>query len=352
MKELSKAFAPFIKVLIIPYLFFMFILFYPIEYYINSPGGLAEVENLIEIDYQNDKTIEGTISSTYIMSIKRPSYFQFMLGTFTPYANIYELTGSNATYTNEEIAQISYLDKATSIDAAIIVAYEKAAESNPDITISYHRAIMVYGKAEYLDHYDDIDFGDEFVQVVGDGGRIVTELEDISTYTVLEDQYDWTLINSDGETYTLTLSKDPEEGKFGLTLKTYYIVDQDETYPQFTENRSNIGGPSGGLLQTLSVYNMLIPDDLTKGLKIAGTGEINYDGTVGYIGGVEQKIITAYLNKVDLFFIPALDETKSYDNYQEALRVCEAYGINPEGWLIPVATFQDAVDYLEGYDAS
>ncbi len=348
MKELNSKFAPFLKVLILPYILIMFILVYPIDFYLHNPGGLSEVTSLIEVDYNQDKEIEGTISSTFIMSIKRPTFFQFMAGTFSPYASINVLTGTNLTYTNQEIAQISYLDKETSVNAAVIVAYLKAAEINSEIEINYISKVMVYGKAEYLDHYDEIEFGDEFISFIGDGNVVYTSLADIATYSVLSNSYDFTFKNADNEEYTLTLSKDEDYNKFGITLKTYYIVDKEITYPVFTENNSNIGGPSGGLLQTLSVYNILVDEDLTHGLKIAGTGTINYDGTVGYIGGVEQKIITAYLNKVDLFFMPSLNENFYNDNYEEALRVCEEYGIDPTDWLIPVGTFQAAVDYLEG----
>ena len=70
---------------------------------------------------------------------------------------------------------------------------------------------------------------------------------------------------------------------------------------------------------------MLVDEDLTKGLMIAGTGTINYDGSAGYIGATEQKILTAYLNHVDLFFVVNLDDEYYYDNYQEALRACEEH---------------------------
>ena len=348
MKELIKHFALGIKVLIIPYLIFIFLLVYPINFYLFSPGGISEVENLIEIDYNTDKEVSGSISSTYIMSIKRPTYIQFLLGTFTPYTSMNVLTGTNATYTNQEIQDISYLDKETSVNAAIIVAYTKAAENNAEINIEYISKNLVYGKSTYLDHYDEIDFGDELIQVLGDDDTIVTELDLIPDYTILEDEYDFTFRNDLGTDYTLTLSKDEETGRFGVSLKTYYLVDETTVFPVYSTVNSNIGGPSGGLLQTLSIYNMLIDEDLTHGLKIAGTGTIGYDGSVGYIGGVEQKVLTAYLNKVDIFFIPGLDEDYYYDDYQEALRSCEKFGIDPEDWLIPVASFDEAIAYLEG----
>jgi PDZ domain-containing protein len=351
MNELTEKFWPFIRLLILPYLFFIFILVYPINYYIDAPGGIAEVESLITVDYNQDKEIEGSISSTYIMAINRPTFFQFMISVFSDYNYANVITGSYADYSNEEINQISYLDKATSVDAAVIVAYQEASKTNSEIIIDYYEKVMVFGKATYLSFYDDIAFGDEFLYMIGDNDEVVEDYTQIVAHTVLYDTYEFFFRNSEGN-YFLLLTKNSETGKFGITLKKYYIVDRENTYPHFTEKESNIGGPSGGLLQTLSVYNMLVEEDITKGLKIAGTGTINYNGSVGYIGGTEQKIITAYINKVDIFFIPFLNEDYYYDNYMEALRACEKHGIDPSGWLVPVATFADALAYLEGLDVS
>ncbi len=346
MKVLFKHYRTALLVLILPYAFMIFLFAYEVDLYIRAPGGISEVSDIIEINYQEDKVIEGTISSTYVMSYPKVTYFQFLIGSFSPYTSIG--VSSQTTYTVGEIIQISYLDKETSVNAAIIVAYMKAAETNPEIEIAYEQKTLIYGKAEYLEHYDEISFGDEFVQMVGDGGVIATDSNGISEYSTVGNAYEFTFLNEEDEEYQVTITKNEEYGLFGFTLKTYYIVDQDLTYPTFTEKSSNIGGPSGGLLQTLSVYNMLIDDDLTHGLKIAGTGTISYDGSVGYIGAVEQKIVTAYYNKVDIFFIPALDADYYYDDYQEALRACQKFNINPDGWLIPVSTFDEAVAYLEG----
>lgn len=351
MNELTSKFWPYIRVLLIPYLFFMFVLLYPIEYYVHAPGGIVEVDSIIEVDFLENKEVQGSISSTYIMAINRPTFFQFMISQFSSYNYSNILTGTNANYTNQELNQISYLDKATSVNAAVIVAYMQASQNNPDITIDFYEKVMVFGKAPYLSFYDDIQFGDEFLYMIGDNDQVVTDFNQITANTVLSNQYEFFFKNNTG-TYSRILTIDPEQGRFGITFKRYYLVDKDNTFPHYTEKPSNIGGPSGGLLQTLAVYNMLVEEDITKGLKIAGTGTINYDGSVGYIGGVEQKITTAYLNRVDVFFIPFLSETYYYDNYLEALRACEKYGIDPTGWLVPVASFAEALAYLEGRDVS
>ncbi len=53
------------------------------------------------------------------------------------------------------------------------------------------------------------------------------------------------------------------------------------------------GGPSGGLVFTLGLIDLLTPVDILQGRKIAGTGTIASDGKVGPIGGVTEKILGA-----------------------------------------------------------
>ncbi|HAQ56055.1 MAG TPA: hypothetical protein DCR44_01410 [Acholeplasmatales bacterium] len=346
MNELTNKAWPTVRLLLIPYLAFLFLLFFPIDYEIDAPGGITEVSQTIDIVYNEDKVIEGSISTTYIMAIARPTWFMFIAGYFSPYTTITKMSTTNIAYTNEELRQISYLDKETSVEASIIVAYQAAAVVNPEVTIGYVTKTLVFGKAEYLSHYDEIEFGDEFVSVLGDDGVLATSIGDIAAVTVDADAYDFTFIDALGATYTLTLEKDAATAKFGITLKQYHLVDREITYPLYENADSNIGGPSGGLLSTIFVYNQLVTEDITHGLKIAGTGTISYDGAAGYIGGVKQKILTAYFAGVDVFFIPYLDPAYVYDNYVEALRVCEEVGIDPSGWLVGVSSFQDVIDWL------
>jgi PDZ domain-containing protein len=99
-----------------------------------------------------------------------------------------------------------------------------------------------------------------------------------------------------------------------------------------------VGGPSAGLMFTLTVYNALSPSDLTGGRKIAGTGTIDADGTVGPIGGVEQKVAAAEAAGAEYFLSPP-------DNYPAALAV--AHHIK----VIEIATAQQAIDFLRSLPA-
>jgi PDZ domain-containing protein len=95
----------------------------------------------------------------------------------------------------------------------------------------------------------------------------------------------------------------------------------------------SIGGPSAGLAFALDIVQEL-NHDITRGHRVAATGEINADGSVGPIGGVKQKIFGARQAGVDVFLVPAGDNAQLARKYQGDVRV------------IPVKSFQQALREL------
>ena len=65
----------------------------------------------------------------------------------------------------------------------------------------------------------------------------------------------------------------------------------------------NTGGPSGGLIFSLGMSELLAPDDLLQGRKIAATGTVSANGAIGAVGGVEEKIVAAREVKASIIFI-------------------------------------------------
>ncbi len=65
----------------------------------------------------------------------------------------------------------------------------------------------------------------------------------------------------------------------------------------------NTGGPSGGLVFTLGLIDLLTPVDVLQGRKVAGTGTINAKGEVGSIGGLTEKVLGAKSAGASLLFI-------------------------------------------------
>jgi PDZ domain-containing protein len=72
-----------------------------------------------------------------------------------------------------------------------------------------------------------------------------------------------------------------------------------------TLNTGAVGGPSAGLMFSLAIYDALTPGALTGGQAIAGTGEIEDNGTVGPISGIAQKMVGAREAGATWFLSPA-----------------------------------------------
>jgi PDZ domain-containing protein len=95
----------------------------------------------------------------------------------------------------------------------------------------------------------------------------------------------------------------------------------------------NVGGPSAGLAFALEVYEQ-DGHDVVHGNRVAATGEIFPDGSIGPIGGIKQKTIGARRAGVDAFLVPAGDNARDARKYAGGLRI------------IPVKTFPQALRAL------
>jgi Lon-like protease len=150
--------------------------------------------------------------------------------------------------------------------------------------------------------------------------------------------------NKSTRTVTLELQpfkEDPQKVGIGISL-----VDDKEIVvkPKVKVKTDEIGGPSAGFMFTLEIYNQLTEGDLTKGYQIAGTGTIDVDGTVGPIGGIEQKIVAADKAGAEYFLAPNEKGIKN-SNYRDAVKT--ARDIKTKMKIIPIDTFDDGVNYLE-----
>ena len=96
----------------------------------------------------------------------------------------------------------------------------------------------------------------------------------------------------------------------------------------------NVGGPSAGLAFALQVMEAL-GKNVDHGYRVAATGEMNLDGSVGAIGGIEQKTYGARNAGADVFLVPAAG-----DNAADARRY--AHGLR----IIAVKTFPQALRAL------
>lgn len=152
-----------------------------------------------------------------------------------------------------------------------------------------------------------------------------------------------------GDTVTLGITREGTNQQVELVLAArdddpdapiMGIVVRELTDPPFpvTIEAGNVGGPSAGMMHTLAIIDTLTPGEMTKGHVIAGTGTIQLDGSVGNIGGIRQKVAGAEAAGATIILVPA-------GNYEEAL-TADYEDIE----IVPVATLQEALAYLEGLD--
>ena len=117
------------------------------------------------------------------------------------------------------------------------------------------------------------------------------------------------------------------------------LLDNNEPVVEFPVDviidSQNIGGPSAGMMFTLQIMDQLTDGEITHGQRIAGTGTIARDGTVGSIGGIKQKVFGAIDAGARAVLVPA-------GNFDDAVA---AAGDDIE--IVRVETIKDAIAFLE-----
>ena len=113
-------------------------------------------------------------------------------------------------------------------------------------------------------------------------------------------------IRRNGKTMTVTTTTVAGPGKqpvLGIT------ADRTATFPgihvSIGIDPNIVGGPSAGTALALGIIDKLTPGGITGGRTIAGTGTVDGFGTVGPIGGLQQKIAAAVKAGATVFFAPA-----------------------------------------------
>ena len=133
------------------------------------------------------------------------------------------------------------------------------------------------------------------------------------------------------KTVSVQVQEADDQPRVGILLRDLF---PDLPVKVSIETQNNIGGPSAGLMFTLSIIDKLTPEDLTGGRRIAGTGEIALDGGVLPVGGVAEKLIAVRRLGVTTFLIPAENCDSVRGQVPDGLR------------LVKVSTIDDALRFL------
>ncbi|MDN7244287.1 SepM family pheromone-processing serine protease [Planococcus shenhongbingii] len=320
----------------------VFLSTYQMNLYITRPGGAYELSPLVNVDGGDDDD-QGSLSlMTVSMLNATPTLYLF--AQFQDGYKILKPEEVRSPHESDEEYNVRQLKLMSDSQVnALQVAFEEAElPYEIDNKGVFVMNVLPGGAADEI-----LAPGDQVLSI--DGNNFETQKEFVD-YISSKNDGDKVELAFEREQRKITetialapLPTDPERIGLGITFVENKEI---KTTPDVKIDSENIGGPSAGLMFTLEILNQLLEEDITKGYNIAGTGTMAGTGEVGRIGGIDQKVIAADNEKIDIFFAPA-DETEgaSASNYDVAKETAENIGTDME--IVPVKTIDDAIDYLE-----
>lgn len=301
MIKLLNKYKKLIIMISFAYIYMLVILLVPSGFSLITPGEISSINNVYEIEGIEFTNNFNTVS---VYSWHDLTVFQKWAVNKNKYYDLYEQPAADKNLSLTDIVKQGNISKQTSHEQAIIAAYEKAHEKDSRIKIDYtFEGLVIYNNYGKFTNIGDL--------VVGINGVTIDSVPNYNDFLLLA--YDEVVVGSGNyklkQNMKLTLAN-------GTEIQTDYVGNEymyfmpkfkiDSTTPKYIEkvDKRNVGGPSGGAMQALTIYsallNLKVPDE-----KIAGTGTIELMGyKVGKIGGLKQKYYTVIDNKVDVFFVP------------------------------------------------
>ena len=300
--------------------------------YAYEPGPARDVEKLVEVSGERTYSSDGSLYLTTVRVDINVTVVEWIEAAIDPAKLIVsknEVTGGRSFDRLEEI-QLQQME--SSKEQARVVALNALGYPPP-----------TGDGAKILDVQEQSPAGgtletDDVITSVN-GSDVETTCDASQTIGAVEigDEVELTVLR-DGKERNLSLTtaenpEDPSKAYVGVFMTNKGFEYDPGVDVKFATGE--IAGPSAGLMFSLTLYDQLTPEDLTGGRQVAGTGTIGCGGEVGAIGGIEQKVAGAEGEGADVFLAPS-------GNYEAALAVADDIEV------VEVATFQDALDFLEG----
>jgi PDZ domain-containing protein len=297
-----------------------------LPYFVLGPGPARDVESLIHVQGHATYQSRGHLLLTSV-SFYQPNVYEVIGAWISSSETVVperDILGPGQTQQQETQQALSQMDT-SKIDAAIVALSHYAGYPK-----SHGKGVLVENVLDNTPAAGKLFAGD---LIIGVNGANVSGVDQVSR-----------AIRSAGVGHPVRFTV--QAGGKTREVSVAPIMVPKVSYPvigvslvanfpfPISIDSGGIGGPSAGLMWTLGLVDILTPGDLTGGRTIAGTGTISTDGTVGPIGGIEQKVVAAERAGAKLFFAPA-DEA--------AAARAVAHGLV----IVSVKSYQDAVNYLE-----
>ena len=281
-------------------------------------GDVQDTKDIFSLDGRD----VFNMNTIYILNYAPLTFFQYSLISLDKDAFIYETTRSEKTLTTLESFQIGQIQKESAYHTALIVAFKKA-----NLDVSY--VFKGYAVTSIPNRTSNININDHIIEI---NGQILTPDTDLSSFRTIK-RLDLKVLRNHS---IVDVTYERSENDLALSVIPMYEIISSEVTVNLNGLNNVIGGPSSGLMMTLSIYASLM--NYPQIHRFGGTGTIDIFGNVGSIGGLLQKYKTA-IDELDYMFVP---------KQQQAL----LDGVDSSK-LVFVSTIDEAIAFLESlYETS
>jgi PDZ domain-containing protein len=305
-----------------------------------SPGAAIPVGPRITVTGAPTYPPKGSLSLLFVREQVRVNVWRYLQAKFDPDIDLVKNSVLNGNASTAEVNAQAVADMASSQIVAKKLALEtagkKVTQEPGAVVLSVIDGYPVSGVLRQGDVITAID------------GHPVTSFSDVSNRMSKHKPGDNVAITykrgSTSETAHVQTRNDGQgRAVLGVLLFPNY------SFPvNISIDTSDIGGPSAGLAMTLALIDDLTPGNLTGGQKIAVTGTIASDGTVGEIGGIEQKAVAARAAHAQVFLVPKCSTSDPAPYYSDCQKQLAA-AMRRAGSrikVIPVGTLKEALAAL------
>ena len=297
MLKLLKQYKKLLVVLSFPYVYLLMILVMPTGFAGTAPGGLRNVNESFDIE---GIVLVDQFHVVYVLTYYPLTPFLSWVMNQNQNMSINEMTARQRDTSWADEYAASQVAKHVSYKTSIIMAYEMAALDDASITIDHNYAgLYVYYRPSRL---RELKVGDRIIAINGEQATdhahedfLMMAYQDESTWLVERE-------TSDG-VESFAFNHVLEEADNPMLFMPNHVINSLSPQINLPGLDSLYGGPSGGAMQTITLYVSLVNINIGP-VKIAGTGTMTMAGNVGRIGGLKEKLAAAHDAKVDIFLVP------------------------------------------------
>lgn len=293
----------------------------PAPYVVESPGpslnvlGEYEGKDIVSVENRDGAASEGELRMTTVSVQGSPGYDIPLAGVMSAWFDRdRSIMPVEALYPDDTDAEDNSLMNTVEMNGS---QQEAIAAALAKQGISYSTTTIVAGVRSDGAAANRLEPGDVVLTV---NGQQVTDVASAGEAIGRTPR---------GQKVNVTVRRKGEENSFALTPRyegeralVGIVLSRGFEFPvKVNFALDGIGGPSAGMIFALAIYDEMTPGDLTGGKKIAGTGTIDEQGTVGPIGGIRQKMIGARSDGAEYFLAPAANCDEVTGHIPEGLQV-------------------------------